>query len=367
MTDTPLQILKLNVCSRPRIRRRIGGLAIIAAAVVVLGAPSIAAQPMAATSAAVVGYIKDASPPGKIEIEITTPNGASKPVKVGADITMGSTLSIAKWCGTPPSNVGYVVVETRAAGEVKLYCGANPVHAFHDVSPAMTIPMPWPASRYTKPAITSMRDDPGNLSEEFAKAIDPVPTSATTPAPAPATEVKDTTHSSPISVAAVRPAANPGEPSAATTHSTFFSAATPATPGTLNGGLDLTRPVSGKVIVSFGGPDNSSGIEIAAAENTPVVAADDGEVIYAGDDVTRFGNLVLLRHPNGYVTAYGFLKELMVKRGAQVKRGQVIAKSGRNKAGVQELYFELRNGSMTLDPSPYLAAQPLTEHTLGTR
>ena len=85
------------------------------------------------------------------------------------------------------------------------------------------------------------------------------------------------------------------------------------------------------MISGFGPTTNgqqNDGINIALPENTPVKAAEDGVVAYAGNELKGYGNLVLVRHPNGYVTAYAHAKELLVKRGDQVKRGQMIARSG---------------------------------------
>src|SRR5499427_8530769 len=90
-------------------------------------------------------------------------------------------------------------------------------------------------------------------------------------------------------------------------------------------------PANGRVIAGYGPTTNgqqNDGINIALPENTPVKAAEDGVVAYAGNELKGYGNLVLVRHPNGYVTAYAHAKELLVKRGDQVKRGQVIARSG---------------------------------------
>ena len=90
-------------------------------------------------------------------------------------------------------------------------------------------------------------------------------------------------------------------------------------------------PVRGKVITSYGAKTNgkaNDGINLAVPEGTPVKAAEDGVVAYSGNELKGYGNLVLVRHSNGYVTAYAHASELMVKRGDTIKRGQIIAKSG---------------------------------------
>ena len=90
-------------------------------------------------------------------------------------------------------------------------------------------------------------------------------------------------------------------------------------------------PIRGRVITNFGAKVNGAtndGIDLAVPEGTPVRAADDGVVAYAGNELKGYGNLVLVRHANGFVTAYANASELMVKRNDQVHKGQVIAKSG---------------------------------------
>ena len=86
-------------------------------------------------------------------------------------------------------------------------------------------------------------------------------------------------------------------------------------------------------------------------------AAEDGVVAYAGNELKGYGNLLLVRHSNGYVTAYAHSKELLVKRGEEVKRGQVIAKSGQTgNVDAPQLHFEVRKGQAPLNPMPLLKA-----------
>jgi murein DD-endopeptidase MepM/ murein hydrolase activator NlpD len=118
-------------------------------------------------------------------------------------------------------------------------------------------------------------------------------------------------------------------------------------------------PVKGRVIAGFGPKTNgqqNDGINLAVPEGTPVKAAEDGVVAYAGNELKGYGNLVLVRHSNGYVTAYAHAKELMVKRGDPIKRGQVIAKSGQTgNVDAPQLHFEVRKGPSPLDPMPLLS------------
>ena len=117
-------------------------------------------------------------------------------------------------------------------------------------------------------------------------------------------------------------------------------------------------PAHGRVLAGFGplaGRSRNDGINIAVPEGTDVQAADDGVVVYAGSDVNGYGNLVLLRHSNGFVTAYAHASELLVSLGETVRRGQVIAKSGRS-GNVSEplVHFEIRKGTLPIDPMQYL-------------
>ena len=117
-------------------------------------------------------------------------------------------------------------------------------------------------------------------------------------------------------------------------------------------------PVRGKVITGYGAKTNgkaNDGINVAVPEGTPVKAAEDGVVAYSGNELKGYGNLVLVRHSNGYVTAYAHASELLVKRGDTIKRGQIIAKSGQSgEVGSPQLHFEIRKGSSPVDPLQFL-------------
>ena len=130
-------------------------------------------------------------------------------------------------------------------------------------------------------------------------------------------------------------------------------------PSEATGALPTFRwPVRGKVITSYGAKTNgksNDGINLAVPEGTPVKAAEDGVVAYSGNELKGYGNLILVRHSNGYVTAYAHASELLVKRGDTIKRGQIIAKSGQSgEVGSPQLHFEIRKGSSPVDPLQFL-------------
>ncbi len=118
-------------------------------------------------------------------------------------------------------------------------------------------------------------------------------------------------------------------------------------------------PVKGRIIAAFGPRPNggqNDGINLAVPEGTPIKAADDGVVAYAGNELKGYGNLVLIRHANGFVSAYANASELLVKRGDTIKRGQVIAHAGQTgNVTSPQLHFEIRKGSTPVDPTKYLS------------
>jgi murein DD-endopeptidase MepM/ murein hydrolase activator NlpD len=178
--------------------------------------------------------------------------------------------------------------------------------------------------------------------EPAAASFKPIGTKLAAAAPAQNTAMQST---SAQSASMVTPAAEtPGNESAVKT-------AAESTPG-------FRWPVRGRIIAGFGPKPNgqqNDGIDVAVPENTPIKAAEGGVVAYAGNELKGYGNLVLVKHPNGYVTAYANAKELLVKRGDQIKRGDVIAKSGQSgNVDAPQLHFEVRKGSAPVDPMQFL-------------
>ena len=177
-------------------------------------------------------------------------------------------------------------------------------------------------------------------------------TAALPPAPPPPPRVQAPTTTPDLMTAESPHSARVAMPENPTADNTV-KAAEPA------GGLTSFRwPVRGRVIATFGPSPNglqNDGINVAVPEGTPIKAAEDGVVAYAGNELKGYGNLVLLRHSNGFVTAYAHASDILVKRGDTVKRGQVIAHSGQTgNVTSPQLHFEIRKGSTPVDPSQYL-------------
>jgi murein DD-endopeptidase MepM/ murein hydrolase activator NlpD len=117
-------------------------------------------------------------------------------------------------------------------------------------------------------------------------------------------------------------------------------------------------PVAGKIIDDDDGkrsPASTEGIDILVPEGTEVRASLAGTVIYAGNGLKSFGNLVLIKHEDGWVTVYGHNSELFVNRGDVVQTGDVIAKSGKTGfVSRPELHFEIRKKQVPWNPAEYL-------------
>ena len=114
------------------------------------------------------------------------------------------------------------------------------------------------------------------------------------------------------------------------------------------------------MIASFGPREDGThndGINIAVPAGADVQAAESGTVAYAGSELKGYGNLLLIRHDENWVSAYAHNDQLLVKRGDKIKRGQIIAKAGKSGTVDQpQVHFELRQGSKPVDPTKHLAA-----------
>jgi murein DD-endopeptidase MepM/ murein hydrolase activator NlpD len=123
------------------------------------------------------------------------------------------------------------------------------------------------------------------------------------------------------------------------------------------GAPTLVWPVAGEIAIGFGpqpGGRRSDGLDIAASPGSPIRAAAEGRVVYAGEDLPGYGKLLLVQHAGDWVTAYAHCASFMVTEGARVKRGDVIAEVGRAPSGEPRLHFQLRRGANATDPLPAL-------------
>jgi murein DD-endopeptidase MepM/ murein hydrolase activator NlpD len=247
-------------------------------------------------------------------------------------------------------------------------------------APVQSAPLA-PAQTYSQPVRTAAAPAPAPFQQPArVAAVQPAPAPAKA-APAPAQKAAPVAAAAPVSakaetkVARTEPAqkAAPAEqpvrtaalqqpsaksdaaPVAASAPKEARADVVPTAVATEDATPEFRWPARGKVIQGFK-PGQSEGISIAVPEGTAVKAAEGGTVAYAGNELKGYGNLVLIRHPNGFVSAYAHNGELMVKRGETVKRGQTIAKSGQTgNVSSPQLQFQLRKGSTPVDPTQYLA------------
>jgi murein DD-endopeptidase MepM/ murein hydrolase activator NlpD len=198
----------------------------------------------------------------------------------------------------------------------------------------------------TPPAPVSLAAQPPPTSEEIAtsKRPDAISRERTTPPPLENLDTKPT-------AAPPAPAATPEPP-----------AATPVPPTTATESGTFLWPVRGRILAGYGsGRDgtHNDGINIAAPRGAAVEAADGGVVAYAGNELRGYGNLILVKHSNGWISAYAHCDLILVKRGEKVARGQTIARVGSTGSVAEpQLHFELRRGNHAVDPREFLAPLP---------
>ena len=126
------------------------------------------------------------------------------------------------------------------------------------------------------------------------------------------------------------------------------------------GGSRFLWPLRGAILSDYGpkpGGLHNDGINISASRGASVVAADNGVVAYAGNELRGFGNLLLIRHADGWMTAYAHLDDMLVERGAKVTRGQKIGTVGSTgNVSSPQLHFEVRRGNRAIDPRDHLGS-----------
>ncbi|MCB1978125.1 MAG: peptidoglycan DD-metalloendopeptidase family protein [Burkholderiaceae bacterium] len=133
-------------------------------------------------------------------------------------------------------------------------------------------------------------------------------------------------------------------------------ASSPASPAAAEDGTAFIWPASGSVLAGFDEARNK-GLDIAGKSGDPVVAAADGRVVYAGAGLRGYGNLIILKHSNVFLTAYAHNRTLLVKEDQTVRRGQKIAEMGNTDSDRVKLHFEIRRQGKPVDPARYLPSR----------
>lgn len=181
--------------------------------------------------------------------------------------------------------------------------------------------------------------------------VAPAGTTEVRPLPAPGAAAVEP--SPPAAAGASPPAAGATPPVAPVSPPT---AAITGKPAPAEGALLWQWPAAGKVLEAFDEARNK-GIDIAGNEGDPVVAAADGDVVYVGSALRGYGNLVIVKHNEEFISAYAHNRQVLVKQGQAVKRGQRIAEFGRSDADRTKLHFEIRRQGKPVDPLRYLPAR----------
>jgi len=123
-------------------------------------------------------------------------------------------------------------------------------------------------------------------------------------------------------------------------------------------GISWRWPTSGQIISRFvGGEPTRQGIGVAGNAGQAVVATADGEVVYSGSGLIGYGELIIVRHSDTFLSAYGHNRQRLVSEGQKVKAGQQIAEMGRSGASRDMLHFEIRKNGKPVDPLPFLPAR----------
>jgi lipoprotein NlpD len=223
-----------------------------------------------------------------------------------------------------------------------------PIGAASPATPQAVVPAP---SNATPPASgganvkTSPKAIKAPYSEQAVRDMNLAASAGPAPAPPPpATPAHAATEAKPETVA----------PSAAANANT--SSSTPARAATAGDAdqLDWAWPAKGKIVTNFSETSNLKGIDIAGTAGEPVRASAAGRVVYAGNGLRGYGKLIIIKHNNTYLSAYAHNRDILVKEGQQVTRGQKIAEMGNTDADQVKLHFEIRRHGKPMDPTKVL-------------
>ena len=225
-------------------------------------------------------------------------------------------------------------------------------------APSSSPPAPPAAAEQPEPAAAAEQPKPASVAEKPPPAAPPRPSpgekkvpdakSRTAAKPPPRTPKK----SVPATVAKrppARPKAPPARPKAAPAPARVAQAP----------GLHWQWPIRGRVVQRFDRRDRTrQGIRIRGQAGDRIAAAEAGTVVYSGGGLKGYGNLIILKHNEKYLSAYGFNRRLLVAEGTRVKRGQRIAEIGPTAGGTYLLHFEIRRDGTAIDPLDQLPASP---------
>jgi lipoprotein NlpD len=254
-----------------------------------------------------VGRVLVLAPPGEAGAAVAAPGAAvTTPLPAAPAIApVGSETRTVPFTGGAPSGRGNTA-------------------AYKSEPKALKLP-------YSEQALAQM--------QQSSAAAPPAPPPAAPPIVAPSAAASPAT----------APAATPGTVAAAPARTE--SAHVPEIDG---GNIDWAWPAAGKVISGFSETANLKGIDIAGKSGQPVLASGPGKIVYAGSGLRGYGKLIIIKHNNTFLSAYAHNREILVKEGQQVARGQKIAEMGDSDADQVKLHFEIRRFGKPVDPAKFL-------------
>ncbi|HEV7412438.1 MAG TPA: peptidoglycan DD-metalloendopeptidase family protein [Casimicrobiaceae bacterium] len=254
-----------------------------------------------------VGRALVLAPPGEAGAAATAPGGAvTTPLPAAPPIApVGGETRTLPFTGAAPSGRGNTA-------------------AYKSEPKALKLP-------YSEQALAQM--------QQSSAAAPPAPPVVAPPAPAAAAP------------SAGAPSATPPPGTVAAAPARIESARVPEIDG---GNIDWAWPAAGKVISGFSETANLKGIDIAGKSGQPVLASGPGKVVYAGNGLRGYGKLIIIKHNNTFLSAYAHNREILVKEGQQVARGQKIAEMGDSDADQVKLHFEIRRLGKPVDPAKFL-------------
>ena len=254
-----------------------------------------------------VGRVLVLAPPGEAGAAVAAPGAAvTTPLPAAPPIApVGSETRTLPFTGAAPSGRGNTA-------------------AYKSEPKALKLP-------YSEQALAQM--------QQSSAAAPPAPPVVAPPAPAAAAP------------SAAAPSATPPPGTVAAAPARVESARVPEIDG---GNIDWAWPAAGKVISGFSETANLKGIDIAGKSGQPVLASGPGKVVYAGNGLRGYGKLIIIKHNNTFLSAYAHNREILVKEGQQVTRGQKIAEMGDSDADQVKLHFEIRRLGKPVDPAKFL-------------
>lgn len=257
--------------------------------------------------------------------------------------------------------------DARPAASVAMATETGRIQPVAEPAPARMEPLPDrplpPGNRdAVNPVVAGRPSTPGATPAPAPEGADarPAPIGQTTTAPAGNTEGSQPVASATAPATGSQPVVSATAPATGSTPAA--AAAMPANPTIVSGGAERTVegvrwrwPADGRVISTFVADDPTrQGIDIMGTEGQQILAAAGGEVVYSGSGLIGYGELIIIKHTDNLLSAYGHNRRRLVEEGTRVRSGQVIAEMGRSGGSVPMLHFEIRRSGRPADPRGFL-------------